>query len=644
MCGIAGIFAYRYGSPEPDRDEMRRIRDHMEARGPDGAGEWFSEDGSVVLGHRRLSIIDLSDRGAQPMVSQDGKLVISFNGEIYNYKVLRKDLERKGHSFLSDSDTEVLLHLYAEKGEAMVHDIRGMFAFALWDTDKHSLLLVRDPYGIKPLYYSDDGYTLRLASQVRAIIAGGRVSRGLEPGGVVGFYLFGSVPEPYTIYHEIRAVPAGSYVWVNSTGPTLPKQYFSIAQVWVDAEADDTCLNNPQERVREALLDSIQHHMVADVPVGAFLSAGVDSGTLVGLMSDALYEKKFSPRGDSRQRRGNYNNNSIQTITLAFEEFKNKHVNEAPLAEKIANRYATRHTERVVTQTEFHEDLPKILETMDQPSIDGINTWFVSKAAKELDLKVAISGLGGDELFGGYPSFRDIPRWVGLFGIPSKIPLLGDVFRFGYQAMQVFFHSLAPNYSVFSPKAAGVLKYGGTYPGAYMLRRGLFMPWELDKFMDRELLFEGLRRLHPLNHIGSAMQPCPSTAFGKVAALESSLYMRNQLLRDADWAGMAHSLEIRLPLVDAWLLRAVAPVLVSFQALNGKRLLGESPMQSLPEEVMSRSKTGFTTPIGEWITRREMGRQKSSQRLPQKNVSYWSREWAEAVMTQAKHSRHASQI
>ena len=236
MCGIAGIYAYHYAANPVDRTELRRIRDHMAARGPDGVGEWYAQNERVGLGHRRLAIIDLSEQGAQPMTSADGKLVVTFNGEIYNYRQLRAELEARGHRFRSQSDTEVLLHLYAEKGEAMVRDLRGMFAFGLWDAEKDALLLARDPYGIKPLYYADDGWTLRFASQVKALLAGGKVSRNQEPAGWVGFCLFGSVPEPFTTYQEIRALPAGSTLWVDRIGTREIKQYFSIAETYCRAE------------------------------------------------------------------------------------------------------------------------------------------------------------------------------------------------------------------------------------------------------------------------------------------------------------------------------------------------------------------------------------------------------------------------
>ena len=390
------------------------------------------------------------------------RFVVVFNGEIYNYRDLRQRLETKGRVFHSNSDTEVLLHLYAEEGEAMVHALRGMFAFAIWDQERRSLFLARDPYGIKPLYYADDGWTIRFASQVKALLAGGRVSRDPEPAGWVGFCLFGSVPEPYTIYQEVRALPAGATLRVDCIGPRVPKSYFSISAVYRQAECEEISTADRQLAVREALVDSVRHHLAADVPVGAFLSAGVDSGALVGLMRDC---------GQS----------NVQTVTLAFDEYLGKSENEAPMAAEVATQYATRHTTRVVTEREFGDDLPKIFAAMDQPTIDGINTWFVSKAARELGLKVAISGLGGDELFGGYPSFRDVPRWTRLLRVPSRIPLLGEFARRTFLKLEAG-----------SPKVAGMLTYGGSYAGAYLLRRGLFMPWELGALLGEEMARAGL--------------------------------------------------------------------------------------------------------------------------------------------------------
>jgi asparagine synthase (glutamine-hydrolysing) len=537
------------------------------------------------------------------MWSSDGKTVITFNGEIYNYKTLRAELESKGRRFRTQSDTEVLLHMYAEKGSAMVHDLRGMFAFALWDVEKRGLLLARDPYGIKPLYYADDGWTLRFSSQVKALVAGRRVSLDPEPAGWAGFLLLGNVPEPYTIYQDIRALPAGTTLWADGRGAEEPKRYFAISEAFSRAERQPPVSpRDIQDYVRAALRDSVRDHLVADVPVGVFLSGGIDSGSLLGLMRDVGQQ-------------------DIHTLTLTYEDYRGKHEDEAPLAEKVAQLYGGRHTTRVVPEAEFRADLPKIFEAMDQPTIDGINTWFVSKAARELGLKAAISGLGGDELFGGYPSFQDIPRWVQLGAVPSRIPLLGEAFRH-------VVGGLGRVTSGIHPKLAGMLKYAGTYAGAYLLRRGVFMPWELGGLMDPQFMAEGLRRLDPLRHMAATLQSKQHSAWGKVATLESSLYLRNQLLRDTDWASMAHSLEVRVPLVDVRLLQQLAPALIHSTPRTGKRLLAASPGVALPREVVDRAKTGFGTPIEDWL-QRDLRLQNWRQR-PQLTAPKcpWARRWA----------------
>lgn len=605
MCGIAGIFAYHYAANAIDCNELQRIREHMVARGPDGAGTWLSDDGRIGLAHRRLSIIDLSDAGAQPMVSADRKLVVTFNGEIYNYRQLKRSLEANGHIFRSESDTEVLLHLYRARGAEMVRDLRGMFAFALWDGQTRTLLMARDPYGIKPLYYSNDGWTLRFASQVKALLSGGRISHDVEPAGWAGYYLWGSVPEPFTTYRDIRSVESGSTIVVNALGPMESRRYYSLGQVYVDAEARPVVASGAeiQDRTRAAVLDSVRHHLVADVPVGAFLSAGIDSGALVGLMRDA----------------GQIN---LRTVTLEFSEFSGTE-NEGPLAATAAKVYATQHTRRVVTEEEFQDDLPRILDAMDQPTIDGVNTWFVSKAAREMGLKVAVSGLGGDELFGGYRSFGDIPRSVRWFWLPSKIPGLGAMVRKGLGC-------LARGFDLMHPKSAGLVELGGSYAGAYMLRRGLFMPWELGSVMDPGMANDGLRRLAPLVRLGASVKPAPRSAFARVAVLESSNYMRNQLLRDTDWASMAHSLEVRVPLVDAQLTNAIAPMTVGGLIAN-KRILASCPQTPLPPEIIDRPKTGFATPIAGWQEKQVHLRPFRAVPALASAKCPWARRWAYSV-------------
>jgi asparagine synthase (glutamine-hydrolysing) len=407
MCGIAAIYAYHSTAPKVGRGELRRIRDHMAARGPDGCGEWFSEDGCIALGHRRLAIIDLSERGAQPIVSADSQLVISFNGEIYNYRTLRTQLERKGYVFQSQSDTEVLLHLYAEKGEAMLEELRGMYALALWDGRKKGLFLARDPFGIKPLYYADDGTTIRVTSQVKALLKGAHIDTTPEPAGHVGFYLWGHVPEPYTLYKGIRALPAGSALWVDGTGRHEPRHFFSLTGELVRAGESALTLHpeERQERLRAALIDTVRHHLIADVPVGVFLSSGLDSTTLMALTAE---------RGGG-----------LRTVTLGFGEYQGTANDETPLAELVAKHYGASHQTRWVTRQDFQGEFQKLLEAMDQPTIDGVNSYFVSRAAASTGLKVALSGLGGDELLGGYPSFRQIPRVVKILRPFRAPPPLG---------------------------------------------------------------------------------------------------------------------------------------------------------------------------------------------------------------------------
>jgi asparagine synthase (glutamine-hydrolysing) len=600
MCGIAGLWAYHYAANSVDRVELLAIRDHMERRGPDGSGIWLSDDGCVGLAHRRLAIIDLSEDGLQPMQTEDGRFVIAFNGEIYNYKELRRTLSAVGYRFRTESDTEVLLHLYAERGIEMVRDLRGMFAFALWDSRERVMVLARDPYGIKPLYYSDDGWTCRFASQVKALLAGGAISREPDPAGVVGFYLFGNVPEPFTTRRAIRSVPSGAIVLVDCKGPSSPRRYHSIASIYHDAERKKISTTDERIVTREALLDSVRSHLVADVPVGAFLSSGIDSGALVGLMRDA-------------------GAGEIRTVTIGFEEFYGLQQDETLLAAEVARQYDTKHTTRIVTRAEFEADLPRIMDAMDQPSIDGINTWFVAKAARESGLKVAISGVGGDELFGGYPSFRHLPSWVHAFALPSRIPLLGLALR---KVAGVVAPRLGAN-----PKAAGLFEYGGTYASAYLLRRGLFMPWELGQVLDQDTVEQGLRGLLPLRLIDAELQPRPRTAFARVATLESSLYMRNQLLRDTDWASMAHSLEVRVPLVDSVLLSKLAPRAGAERRRKGKRLLAMAPTRALPAAVTSRAKTGFTTPVETWMTTHIRTRQCKARTVGASSRP-WVRDWS----------------
>lgn len=572
MCGINAIFAYGTSAPPVDRAELMRTREHMVARGPDGAGIWMSPDGKIGLAHRRLAIIDLSETGAQPMATSDGQSVISFNGEIYNYRSLRHELEAKGYRFRGQSDTEVLLHLYADRGVEMVQALRGMYAFVIWDEAKKGVFLARDPFGIKPLYYADDGGTVRVASQVKALIAGGAIETPPDPAGHVGFFLWGHVPEPYTLFKSIRALPAGSTLWIGTDGKKLMGQFFDISKELAEARERSVPQSRPevQDLVYHALIDSVRHHMIADVPVGVFLSAGLDSSTIVSLANDTGCT-------------------SLRTITLGFKEFQGKRGDEVPFAEMVAGQYRTLHQTRWIDKRDFAMDRDRILQSMDQPSIDGVNSYLVSKVAAASGLKVALSGLGGDELFAGYPSFRRIPNIASVFRAFQRMPSVGKAARI---LSAPFLRQLT------SPKYASLFEYGGTFEGAYLLHRGMHLPWELPRVLDSELIREGLEELRTLHRLQSTHQGIDG-AHGKITALESAWYMRNQLLRDTDWASMAHSIEVRTPMVDVDLLRAVAPLIVH-ERLPSKRDVAKSLPSPLPHEITKRKKTGFTVPVEEW--------------------------------------------
>ena len=327
MCGIASIFAYGPSPPPVAETELLGAREAMRARGPDGAGLWLSSDRRVGLAHRRLAIIDLSDRARQPMARDGGKLRITYNGEIYNFKELRTELAAKGERFETESDTEVLLALYAREGAGFVKRLGGMFAFALWDEGERKLLLARDPFGIKPLYYADDGATIRVASTVTALLKARIKDTSPDPAGHAGFFLLGSVPEPHTLYKSIRALPAGHTLVVTEKGVEAPRPFFSIAETLrADVPADGP------PPLGQALRESAARHMVADVPVGVFLSAGLDSSTLAALAAETQGQ-------------------SLEAVTLGIRSFQGTGEDEVPLAAEIARIVGARPPDSELSRT-----------------------------------------------------------------------------------------------------------------------------------------------------------------------------------------------------------------------------------------------------------------------------------------------------
>lgn len=564
MCGL--IAAFGGGRELPDA--VRRALISMRARGPDGEGSW--QEPGVAMGHRRLAILDLDARAAQPMHSACGRYVAVFNGEIYNFRSLRQRLERDGCVFRTDSDTEVLLELFARHGQGMLPMLQGMFAVVIWDRQSQRGFAARDPYGIKPLYVARTPRGVMLASQVKALLATGEVSRAPDPEGQLGFWLLGSVPEPRTWYREIQSLAAGHCAWIEDGAIGQMISWHDIGKAWREAPLRPVPEREVPARVREALRESIARHLVADVPVGLFLSGGIDSGALAGLMVEAGAQ-------------------GLQGITIAYDEFAGCHEDEAPMATALAQHYGIDHRVRRVGREEFLADLPRILAAMDQPSIDGVNTWYASKAAAELGLKVVVSGVGGDELFQGYSSFQQLPRLVAWWRALCAVPGIRELGRMA--------GSLQARRSR-NARWRHAADWAGTLEGAWWLRRGLFAPDDLPGIAPTVF---STGRFDPRQRVRAMTGGLPADLRLALGQIESMTYLRNQLLRDSDWASMAHGVELRTPLVDAHLLSQVQPLLASFARFPGKRLLGSAPEKPLPAAVLQRRKTGFAIPVPRWL-------------------------------------------
>ena len=531
MCGIAGAFSFGLNADPVDQAVVLRLNDLQRRRGPDGSALWASEHNRVVLGHRRLAIIDTGASGRQPMSDVTGRWVISFNGEIYNYQALRSELERLGCIFHSNSDTEVLINTVAQWGEAGLRKLRGMYAFALWDTLEHELWLVRDPYGIKPLYVSERKGTVWFASQARSLANCAPIDSRRDAAALTGFYIWGHVPEPFTWWSGIRMLPAGHLQRIRAgQTPSAPKAFACIEDAYLGAPARPLA----DGELRQIMLECVRDHMVSDVPVGVFLSAGIDSNVIAALAAEI--------------------GTRLRTVTLAFDEYAGTSNDEAPLAEAAAKVLGSDHVTVRIGRSEFGELLDEFLSCMDQPTIDGLNTYLVSRAAAMQGLKVALSGLGGDELFGGYPSFDQIPQ---LLKWGQRVPLaqsLGSPVEALFRAMPL---------PAMSRKTGGLLSHSGNIASAYLLRRALHLEGELDALLDESWLKEGLERLSTVRTLAgtvSTLRTAGASLHAQIAALESCWYMRNQLLRDTDWSSMAHGLEVRVPFVDmSTLLKRIEP-------------------------------------------------------------------------------------
>jgi len=578
----------------------------MRHRGPDGSG--FYQDDDVILGHRRLSIIDPSSAARQPMSNEEGTVWVSFNGEIYNFHQLRRDLRARGHVLVSSSDTEVIPHLYEESGEALGHHLRGMFAFALWDKSNRRLLLYRDRLGIKPLYYYQTKDFLVFASEVKALLASGLVRSEVNHEAVIRFLQFGFVPSPVTTVKGVLSVPAGHYALIDPCG-------FRWRQYWdlTDALRPDGSEEEARvEAVARTLAESVRLHLVSDVPLGIFLSGGVDSSALVALASGGIQQP-------------------LATVSVIFNEEK---YSEASYARLVAEKYKTDHREVCVTDQDFIAEVPQLLAAMDQPTIDGVNTYFVCRAAKLAGLKVALSGLGGDEIFLGYSHYKTVKRLAGLFGALTRMP---ELFR--KKILSAFAHA---GQFVGKPSLEKITYLEDpSRDNLYLALRGLFSPRQILKLLQvSEAEYAAAQ---------SGSWSTDHDLFTWFCQAEMSCYLQDQLLRNTDFMSMAHSVEVRVPFLDHVLVECLGriPGEMKLGGRESKPLLLEALGEALPRLIRQRRKQEFLFPFAHWLKKHarelmEMGMrggilsQESARSIWLQFLAgqlHWSRPWALVVLS-----------
>lgn len=561
MCGIAGILSAHSFDRQRAETSLRTLRGRLHHRGPDDGGEWYSSDGQAALGHTRLAILDLSPAGHQPMLSPDGRFAITFNGEIYNFRELRARLEASGHSFRSDSDTEVLLALYEEHGASMVSELRGMFSFCIWDAIQRSAFLCRDPFGIKPLYYAvGPGPTLAFASELRALQGAGLCSTDLDPAALMRYFRMGSVGGPGTLLKGAAVLPAGHSLFWKAGQVTVTEYWRPTFEPEASMRAREAVACT-----RAALIDSVRAHFVSDVPVGLFLSGGIDSTVLLALA------------GVAGQR-------EVATFAVGVDD---PLLDESHVARRTAAHFGSRHLETTLGGRQGTDCLHRFLERIDQPSIDGFNTFVVSEFARSQGIKVVLSGIGGDELFGGYPSFLKVPalhRWASAARlIPGLGPLAGSL--------------LATNSSPRMRRLGEFLAHPATMLDAYRSFRGIFT---LNEARQLAATFSGCS-VADLPDSLPAPQFRASDVGDSMSALELSLYMGHQLLPDSDVMSMSQGLELRVPFVDKQLFSSLSAVPSSLRLRPGKRLLLDA-VPEVPEWVARQPKRGFVFPYQRWMS------------------------------------------
>lgn len=560
MCGINGII-----SVNASADKVGAMNNALIHRGPDDGG--VLNLGKVVFGQRRLSIIDLSSAGHQPMTYANEEYIITFNGEIYNYQSLRTELISKGYIFKTNTDTEVILASYAAYGTDCVQKLDGMFAFALYDVKAQTVFFARDRFGKKPLYYSCINNVFVFSSEVRAILASGVVPRKLNKAALSDYLRYQTVHAPNTIIQDIfMLMPAHTAVLDIETLNFKSTCYWDIA-----AKAQQNCEDDyatAKHKVKDLLYQSVEKRLVADVPFGAFLSGGIDSSAIVGIMSELLPQK-------------------VKTFAITFHE---KQFDESIYSSMVAKKFNTQHTEIKLSADDFKKELPNALNAMDHPSGDGPNTYLVSKVTREAGITMALSGLGGDELFAGYDIFKrnlklQQNNWL------NAIPLVGRKLLANLL--------LLSKKDVSAAKIAAVLRLAKVdFTTAYPIVRQILLDNEIAKLTHEQAENRVEQIIHQFgNKINFQNKVISFTSISEI-----NTYMQNVLLRDTDQMSMASALEVRVPFLDYKLAEYVLslPDAIKFPA-SPKKLLVESLGDMLPPEIVNRPKMGFTFPWSVWM-------------------------------------------
>jgi asparagine synthase (glutamine-hydrolysing) len=571
MCGIAGV-VQRDGPVPGDVPALAAtLGQALAHRGPDGSGTWRAPDGNVLFVHRRLAIIDPGPGGEQPMTTPGGRFHIVFNGEVYNYRALRADLQSHGERFVSGSDTEVLLRLVSRGGTARLSDVRGMFAFACWDAVERSLLVARDRFGIKPLYLAAGPGHIAFASELGALRVSGLGGGETSAAGVLAFLEWGSVPPPLTWQRGVEMLEPGTWRRWRLDGREERGVFADARTAYPSGAQPHRSVGAFCADVGPAVRESVRAHLVADVPVGVFLSGGIDSGALVSCATSV----------------GAAN---LQTFTVGFDDVSS----EVDRARSVATLFGTTHHELHVNPSEVVRELPAVLARLDSPTIDAVNSFYVARAVAATGIKAVLSGAGGDELFGGYPSFTRLPRAIAAKQLAGPLwPAVGPV------AGMFLPGRLRARWRHFAST-------NGSLVEAYRVQRGFFLPEEVAALAGPALREASIWRdaVAQVQDVERALLSPTSVEEPQaaVARLESRLYLGSQLLRDLDVMSMAHGLEVRVPFVDHDLVERVWPELAFHRELMiGKRLLAGTLERPLPDAVVRHPKQGFTLPFGRWM-------------------------------------------